>query len=181
EEIAPRRDRVVEIDALAREQQRAVEARLDKRLRAQPLRDRRSRLTLRGASRRQCDRSRADRRNEEQDGERKQGAQTPVRASERGAALLQELTLEPVQALALAAGDEAEQDPARDLLVVLAQRPEGRFRVAADRAANTSRPLVRGMGQGASVAVAPEVEQRRREKRQPARLAGDIIDERVDE
>src|SRR5213076_3370153 len=40
--------------------------------------------------------------------------------------------------LALAAGDEAEQDPARDLLVVLAQRPEGRFRVAADRAANTS-------------------------------------------
>ncbi len=65
EEIAPRRDRVVEVDALPREQQCAIEAWLDEGLRAEPLRDRRGRLVPCGASRRQCDRARDDRCGEE--------------------------------------------------------------------------------------------------------------------
>ena len=48
-------------------------------------------------------------------------------------------------------------------------------------AADAAGPLVARERQRATVALAPEVEQRRREERQPAGLAGDVVDERVDE
>ena len=71
EEVTPRRDRVVEVDALPRQQEGAVEPRLDERLCAEPLRDRRGRLALGGASRRQGDRSRGERCDEQEHGDRK--------------------------------------------------------------------------------------------------------------
>ena len=87
----------------------------------------------------------------------------------------------PRERLAVAAGDEPEQDPARDRLLVVAERPERRLGVPADGAADAARPLVGGERQRPAVALAPEVEQRRREERQAAGLAGDVVDERVDE
>ena len=87
----------------------------------------------------------------------------------------------PRERLALAARDEPEQDPARDPLFVVGQRPERRLGVSADGSADAARPLVGGERQRTTVAFAPEVEQRRREERQPAGLARDVVDERVDE
>ena len=84
------------------EQESPVEAGLDERLRAQPLRDRRRRLPLRGAAGHQRDGPRDERRNEERDRNGQQRAQPPVGAGEGRPALLEELVLEAVQPRLLA-------------------------------------------------------------------------------
>ena len=68
--------------------------------------------------------------------------------------------------LAVSAGDEPEQDPPRDLLLLCAERPEGRLGVAADGAADAARALVARERQRRVLALVPEIEQSRREQRQ---------------
>jgi hypothetical protein len=80
-----------------------------------------------------------------------------------------------------AAVDEPEQNPARHLLLIVAERGEGGLGMASDGASNASRALVGGERERVVFAFAPEVEQRRREERKAAGLAGDIVDERVHE
>ena len=58
---------------------------------------------------------------------------------------------------------------------------ERRLGVAADGTADAARALVARKRQGTSLPVVPEVEQSRREQRQPTRLSGGVVDERVDE
>ena len=83
--------------------------------------------------------------------------------------------------LAVAARDESQQDPTSDRSLVGVERLKGRLGVPADCAADAVRPFVRRLGERRPVPLAPEVEERRLEKRQAARLARDVVDQCVDE
>ena len=96
-QVAAGGDGVVEVDALPCEQQRSVDARVDQRLCAEALSDRRGRLAPCGPSRHERQPTCNEGGDKHEDGSREQAAQSPVRASERAAALLQEVVLEPVQ------------------------------------------------------------------------------------
>ena len=52
--------------------------------------------------------------------------------------------------------------------------------MTSNRSADAADPLVRGQRKQPSVALAPEVDERGREQRQPAGLARDVVDERID-
>src|SRR5439155_11174722 len=104
EQVAASGERVVEVDALSREQQRSVEAGIDQRLRAEPLSDRGRRLAPCRTSRGECQTSCNKRRGKQEDRSGEQAAQTPVRASECAAALLKEVPLDPVQARVVPGG-----------------------------------------------------------------------------
>src|SRR5262249_57482048 len=81
--------------------------------------------------------------------------------------------------LAVGGGDEPEEHPSRDFLLVHAERPEGGLGVTADRAAHPSSPDVGGERQRVVLTFAPQIEQRRREQRQSAGLTGNLVDQRI--
>jgi hypothetical protein len=83
--------------------------------------------------------------------------------------------------VAVTARDEPEQDPASDRSVGGVERLEGRLRVPAHGAADAVSPFIGGHRERRSVAVAPEFEECGLEEREAAGLAGDVVDERVDE
>ena len=76
---------------------------------------------------------------------------------------------------------QAQQDPARELAPRRVEPRVGALGQPRDRAADAARVLVGAHAQVAAVAVLPELEQRRREQRQTARLALDVGDQRVRE
>ena len=80
-----------------------------------------------------------------------------------------------------ARGDEPQQDPAPGVAVLVGQRPKCRLRMPRDRAPDAAGLLVRSERQRPAVAAQPEVDERGREQRQAAGLAGDVVDERVDQ
>ncbi len=90
EQVAARLQRVVERDALAGEQQRAVQIVLGQRLRAEPLRVRGHGLAARVAALVQRDRARDHRHDEERGDARQDHPQAAVGALARGRALVEE-------------------------------------------------------------------------------------------
>ena len=86
----------------------------------------------------------------------------------------------PRQRYAVAARDQPKQDPARNLPVVLYEHTESRLCVAADDSAHAPRPPISLERQCSPLSLAPELEQRRREQRERAGFAGDVVDERID-
>jgi hypothetical protein len=97
EQVAARRGRVVEANALAREQQRPVEPRLRERLRAEPLSNGRRRLSFRGTARSERDDAGNECSDEEEQRDCEQPAQAPRRARVRVSAFGQELPLDAVE------------------------------------------------------------------------------------
>src|SRR4029077_16619052 len=85
------------------------------------------------------------------------------------------------QRLASTTGYQPKQDSARDLPLVLAKRPARSVGVAAHCAADTAAPLVGGERESRAFSFAPDIDEGRRKKRQPTRLARAVGDEGIDE
>ena len=76
---------------------------------------------------------------------------------------------------------QAQHHRARQALLAGIEAAEGVFGQPCDGATDASRAGVRGVGQAATVSVLPELQQRRREQREAARLTLDVADQRVDQ
>jgi hypothetical protein len=76
---------------------------------------------------------------------------------------------------------ETQQDPSRLLALVRSEALVRRLGQPRDRAAHAARPVVRLEVQLPAVALLPQLQQRGRQQRQPAGLALDVRDQRVDE
>ena len=89
--------------------------------------------------------------------------------------------LAPHGRLRLALPGEPHEDVARGRGLAGAQALVGGLRQPGDRAAHAARPVVGGDGEPVPGAALPQLEQRRRQQRQAAGLAGGVLDQAGDE
>ncbi len=83
--------------------------------------------------------------------------------------------------LALAGGDEPQEDGARGVPLGVGELLVGRLRQPGHSAPHPPGPLVGVQADPAAVPVLPQLHKRGREQRQPAGLVGDLLDDGVDE